>query len=351
MSIKCKGCGIGMQYEEPQQLGYSPKVEADYCQRCYRLKHYDDLNISMKHGIDEDQVMEKMRSTSGLIVWVVDCFDFESSFLSGMNRHFLGRDILLVATKYDLLPTTLSEGKLERFIMSRLKEMGIQIVGLALVRRGHESDLNQLRQLVEVLRDDRDVLFMGKANAGKSTLLNQFLKQDSLTVARYPGTTLEFNEVEMAGWKIMDTPGLSNHGSLLLSIDDQNLKTVIPDHCVKPQVFQTWQDQSYAIGGLCRIDCQFKQKGSAVFYLSQRLSVHRGKIENADGLWQNHQGTLLQPSVAESVTEWKTVIFTPQEEKCDVAISGLGWVCISQASQIHVQVPSHVQVTFRKAMI
>ena len=53
MAIKCKGCGIELQYDDPNRLGYSPKIGADYCQRCFRMTHYDDAGISMRKGIDE----------------------------------------------------------------------------------------------------------------------------------------------------------------------------------------------------------------------------------------------------------------------------------------------------------
>ena len=48
MSKICKGCGIVMQSEDKTKLGYTPKPEADYCQRCFRIRHYDDVVISMK---------------------------------------------------------------------------------------------------------------------------------------------------------------------------------------------------------------------------------------------------------------------------------------------------------------
>ncbi|MEG1463253.1 MAG: ribosome biogenesis GTPase YqeH, partial [Anaerorhabdus sp.] len=57
----CKGCGVVLQYDNPKDLGYSPKKDSDYCQRCFRLMHYDDLQYSMKTGINPDTVFEKVR--------------------------------------------------------------------------------------------------------------------------------------------------------------------------------------------------------------------------------------------------------------------------------------------------
>ena len=72
----CKGCGVRLQYVDRTLPGYTPKKESEYCQRCFRLMHYDDLTVSMRQGIDPDEVMKKIASMDALILWVVDLFDF-----------------------------------------------------------------------------------------------------------------------------------------------------------------------------------------------------------------------------------------------------------------------------------
>ena len=41
--VVCIGCGVHVQTEHPEELGYAPKSalekEATICQRCFRLKH------------------------------------------------------------------------------------------------------------------------------------------------------------------------------------------------------------------------------------------------------------------------------------------------------------------------
>ena len=54
----CKGCGVVLQSSDAAAIGYTPKMEADYCQRCFRIRHYDDVVISMKQGIDSDAVLQ-----------------------------------------------------------------------------------------------------------------------------------------------------------------------------------------------------------------------------------------------------------------------------------------------------
>ena len=35
MTEYCKGCGVQLQNEDPDALGYVPKLDASYCQRCF----------------------------------------------------------------------------------------------------------------------------------------------------------------------------------------------------------------------------------------------------------------------------------------------------------------------------
>ena len=119
---KCKGCGVQLQYTDKKGLGYSPKEGAEYCQRCFRLAHYGDMQISMKTGIDSDAIIEKVNKMDALVLWVVDIFDFEASILNAMNRQLFNKDIVIVATKVDLLPASLGEEKIARFVYSRLRE-------------------------------------------------------------------------------------------------------------------------------------------------------------------------------------------------------------------------------------
>ena len=105
-----------LQNENKQAIGYTPKMEADYCQRCFRIRHYDDVVISMKQGIDSDEMLARIAKLDALIVWVVDLFDFEANMIKGLNRHLMGKDILMVATKRDLLQILYLMRNLQIFI-------------------------------------------------------------------------------------------------------------------------------------------------------------------------------------------------------------------------------------------
>ena len=48
--LKCIGCGATIQTENPKEIGYTPKSSVEkmenqiiYCQRCFKLKHYNEV--------------------------------------------------------------------------------------------------------------------------------------------------------------------------------------------------------------------------------------------------------------------------------------------------------------------
>lgn len=352
---KCKGCGVVLQNSDPKGLGYTPKMEADLCQRCFRIRHYDDVVISMKQGIDPNQVLQDVAKLDALILWVVDLFDVEGGMITGLNRHLQGKDIVFVGTKRDLLPVTLSDEKLVRFIRSRVRELGIELRAIAFVgdlHKGSNESVEEVLYLMETLRSGKDVAVIGMANAGKSTLLNAILNESTLTTSRHPGTTLEVSELAYDDYRLYDSPGLAVEGSVLNLADDKDLKTLIPSCPIKPMGYQLREDQSFAVGGLVRLDLFGCDKTSCVAYFSDRLKIHRGKAENAQRLWVDHLNEMLVPSLNDSFMSMKKEELHLLGDSSDIVIHGLGWFCIKgKVERAVIYTHKDVKVTVRKEML
>ncbi len=347
---KCRGCGALLQSEDKTKPGYTPKEGSEYCQRCFRLIHYDDLTVSMKTGIDPDTVFEAVEKLDAAVLYVCDLFDFESGMIPGLTRKIGDKDIVLACTKRDLLPDTVSHDKIARFVFGRLKEYGIRIKELVLVSGITKEGIEEVRSAVDKTSHGRPVVVMGRANSGKSTLLNGLAGNAVLTSSRYPGTTLEFNELKIGDTVYIDTPGIEITKSMIMSIPETDLKTVLPARTVKPKVFQIHEDQTFSIGGLARVDVACGSAATVTWYLSDRLEPHRSKTRAADDLWERQYGKLLVPVPLHN--EFTSRTFRKDEEKNDICIDGLGWCCISgDATVIRVKTPADVNVTFRKAML
>lgn len=360
MTEYCKGCGIRLQNEDPKALGYVPSLDASYCQRCYKLRHYGDVTINMQQGIETNQTLEKINEIDGTVFWIVDLFNFESNLVSRLNKKLPGKDIVMILTKRDVLPATLSDEKILSYVTKRLNEEDIHVKDIIIAGYMTKHDarseeiLDEIWQRIHEDRKGKDVIFTGTANAGKSTLVNRLLNKEDLTISRNPGTTLDLVPIDCGEFKIYDSPGLENPKSVLSWLSGNDLKTVIPTKPMKPFVCQIFEDQSFAAGGLARMDVVCKGKASVVGYFSLQLPIHRGKLADADRLWNTHLKEMLSPALDDSLDTmqvWQAPKLKPGQ-KMDVVIQGLGWFCVSGDIQsITVMAHKGIQVTFRKAMI
>lgn len=79
------------------------------------------------------------------------------------------------------------------------------------------NELLQSFALGNVIRNGVSVAIVGKPNAGKSTLLNAFLKEDRAIVSDIPGTTRDTIEealnIDGILFRLIDTAGIRNHST------------------------------------------------------------------------------------------------------------------------------------------
>lgn len=364
----CKGCGVQLQNEDPNALGYVPSLDASYCQRCFKLTHYGEVTINMQQGIESNETFEKINAIDCVVFWVVDLFCFEASMISRINQKLEGKDIVLVLTKRDLLPKTLSDEKILDFVEERLEQLQIDVVDVVICSdlyvEPHRKNfqltdngifsLRQIDRAIEKHRKGKDVMFMGMANVGKSTLLNHYLQDSTRTISRNPGTTLDLIPTPMEDYTLYDSPGIENDHSILTHLNPKDLKTVIPMKRIRPYVSQIYENQSFAAAGLARLDIVTDGQASVVGYFSRSVAIHRGKMDDADRLWNQHLNGMLSPCIDTSLLTMHT-FHAPtleEDEKMDVVIHGLGWFCVSgSVKDMYVRVHKGIHVSFRKAMI
>ncbi|AGN24135.1 GTPase YqeH [Erysipelothrix rhusiopathiae SY1027] len=76
---KCVGCGSVLQTEDTMGRGYAKAIENDYCQSCFRLKHYRDFK-RVKADVNDGTTLEFIERFEGHILWVFRYHASESKY-------------------------------------------------------------------------------------------------------------------------------------------------------------------------------------------------------------------------------------------------------------------------------
>lgn len=361
----CIGCGVKIQTENPEEIGYAPQSalqkEAIICQRCFRLKHYNEVQDVSLTDDDFLKILNEIGQSDALIVKIVDIFDFNGSWLPGLHRFVGNNKILLVGNKVDLLPKSVKTNKLINWMKQESKQLGLKPEEVFLVSAAKGNFITEVAAAIDQYREGKNVYVVGCTNVGKSTFINRILKEvtgegDVITTSHFPGTTLDIIEIPLSDGKaLVDTPGIINHHQMAHYVDKRDLKVITPKKEIKPKVYQLNEGQTLFFGGLARFDYISGGRSSFVCHFSNEINIHRTKMEKADELYQNHAGEMLTPPRKEQMDTFPELVrheFTIKEPKIDIVFSGLGWITVNEAgAKVAAYVPKGVHALVRKSLI
>ena len=369
--IYCIGCGAEIQSENQNKQGYLPKSVVEksieennlVCKRCFRLKNYNEVSDVELGAEDFYKLIKTLSKKDGLIVKVVDIFDFSGSWIEdvidivGNNK-----DIVLVANKLDLLPKSVKQNKIKQWLFKMLKAKGIKVKDILLISAIKNHGIEEAAARIDELRNGKDVYIIGATNVGKSTFINKLIElttgdKNVITTSHFPGTTLGMIEIPLdRATSIYDTPGIILDYDIAHYLDAKSLKLVIPKKEIKARVFQLNAEQSLFFGGMARVDFVKGERQSFTLYASNLVDIHRTKLSNADALFEKHLGTLLKPPFEDNISIFKNQVkknFKIDDRKIDIVISGLGWITVNSDSgcEIDIYVPEEIEVFVRESII
>ena len=369
--IYCIGCGAEIQSENQNKQGYLPKSVVEksieennlVCKRCFRLKNYNEVSDVELGAEDFYKLIKTLSKKDGLIVKVVDIFDFSGSWIEdvidivGNNK-----DIVLVANKLDLLPKSVKQNKIKQWLFKMLKAKGIKVKDILLISAIKNHGIEEAAARIDELRNGKDVYIIGATNVGKSTFINKLIElttgdKNVITTSHFPGTTLGMIEIPLdRATNIYDTPGIILDYDIAHYLDAESLKLVMPKKEIKARVFQLNAEQSLFFGGMARVDFVKGERQSFTLYASNLVDIHRTKLSNADALFKKHLGTLLKPPFEDNISIFKNQVkksFKIDDKKIDIVISGLGWITVNSDSgcEIDIYVPEEIEVFVRESII
>lgn len=363
----CIGCGAEIQTEDPSGIGYLPasalkkglESEQFYCQRCFKLRHYNELTDLQ---LNDDVFLNKLSDIAednAFIIHVVDIFDVEGSLISGLPRFIGNQPFIVVANKFDLLPKVTKANRVKHWLTEVLRSNGLVPEDVVLVSATKPATLEPLIKIIEKAIRKANVYIVGVTNVGKSTLINQLIhhyggEKEIITTSNFPGTTLDLIRIPLTEeHSIIDTPGIIHRSQLAHYLTREEAQQVIPTKPLKPKTFQLNSGQTIFIGGVARVDFTKGSQTGFTFYVSKDAYLHRTKLEGADEFYAKHAGDLLNPPMMDNVASFPdlrptTIQLKPDQ---DIAISGLGWFTANQAAEVVVWVPKGVSLSIRLAII
>ncbi|EXB93966.1 Uncharacterized protein yqeH [Morus notabilis] len=375
------------------------REEVTVCARCHSLRNYGQVKNQAAENLIPDFDFDRLISTrlvkpSGnsnctVVVMVVDCVDFDGSFpkraAKSLFKAFEGNKddpklskrlpkLVLVATKVDLLPSQISPTRLDRWVRHRARAAGApKLSGVYLVSSRKDLGVKNLLSFIKELTGPRgNVWVIGAQNAGKSTLINAIAKKEGakvtkLTEAPVPGTTLGILRVGgilSAKAKLFDTPGLLHPYLVSMRLNREEQKMVEIRKELRPRTYRMKAGQAIHVGGLMRLDL-LEASVETIYvtvWVSPNISLHMGKIENAEETWTKHVGIRLQPPIgverASEIGQWEgrevKVSGTSWEiNSVDIAAAGLGWFSLGLKgeSTLRLWTFDGIEITQREPLV
>lgn len=316
----CKGCGVELQSNHSDQLGYRLRDDQEYCQRCFRIKHYGDFHQFDQNTLNNQYLLESITSHDALFCWVVDLFNLENSYIKGLSKALKDKDVILCLTKRELLPKNLNQQKIARTINHLLDRLHIELKGWVILSHHSTRGLDDLVDLVLKFKKKREVVFIGTSNAGKSTLINQ-LSNSAITVSALAKTTRDFIKIETERLgTIYDSAGFVVEDSILDHLSTEQKLSLLPQKSITPRVYQIYEPQTLFFEGLGWIKVEVQSLSTITGYFSESFKIHRTAVDNTSSQWKRLQSEAISISNHDIHTQHFTVTIPT-----DFVIKEIGW--------------------------
>ena len=332
MKKYCSGCGVLLQDDNILELGFTANLENEMCMRCFRLKNYGEYESVSSSKVDYQSIIESINKTNDLVLYVVDILNLPNNLQD--VREMIENDCLLVLNKRDLLPLSVKDEKLLEY----LKELNLGYDDIVIVSSEKNTNMDLLLKKIETFKKSNNVYVIGYTNAGKSSLINNFIKNygdgdTRLTIAPLPSTTLDKIIIPINDdITLIDTPGIIDKDNIINFVDQKMYKKLNSKKEIKPKTYQLGRNESLLIGDLMRIDYLEGDRNSITFYIPNEIKIRRCRFKS---------NNLKNLAIRSIDVDYYT----------DVVVRGLGFIKIVATCKINIYLNKDVAVFTRRNMI
>ncbi|WP_439424737.1 ribosome biogenesis GTPase YqeH [Oenococcus alcoholitolerans] len=371
--IVCIGCGSKLQTKNKEEAGYidekklhqylfelkTPDDDINLlCERCFKLRHYNEIEaieVDTKHFW---KMMDHISKENALIIYLLDLFDIEGSFLDQFSQIAAKNPLVLVGNKLDILPKSVKENKIILWLKEMAAQRGLNPLKTIVLSadKGNSGEF-LIDEISDLLNSYKRTYIIGVTNVGKSTLTNQIVKYlsggrgDFITTSKFPGTTLDRIEIPISEKNVLvDTPGVTSDKQLAYFVDSKEYRYLLPKKEIKPRTFQMPAGQSLFFGGIFWIDLLGENKTSFTAYFDNQVNFHRRKTEGALDYFNSESSRQAHPMLKDN--NYKLTVQKLKIPKgYDLAISGFGWISFHRSAEIKLNIPDQLGFSLRKKEI
>lgn len=332
MTKECLGCGSVLQTIAPKEEGFvksSVLSKADYCERCFKIKHYGEYSVLDKK-IDTDGIIRNINSDNlASVAILIDALNINDNIKKYIKR-FKNKKYILI-TKKDILPKSLKEKKLIEYIKNNVCDTE-NIMCISSVKNYNiDNFLNKIKE-----DNVKRLYIVGFTNSGKSTFINHLLtsqmKNPMITTSAIPNTTASYITIKLDNKiTIVDTPGFIDSNAVYNFVDYNKTIKLYPKKEIRVKTFQIRNGYSIVINDILRID-NLGKCNSFSFYMSDKLRYEKVKLKN--------EKLKILPSISIETNECT-----------DVLVNGLGFIRITKPGEFKIYALDEKMISIRKSMI
>ena len=330
MSKKCIGCGSIIQYEDKNKIGYAPipkSGEAKYCERCFKITHYNEKLIIPLENINE-YIIDVVNRNSKYVFFMIDLLNINEETINTFKNIKVPKTLII--SKLDIIPKSIKETLIEEWLkdtyninndikfLSTKKNINTRLI----VKTLEELNINSAH-------------ILGFTNAGKSTLINKICEQNNIegktiTTSILPNTTVDFINIPITeNITIIDSPGFTSKYTLYENTEYDLMKNILPKNIINPITEQTKENTSLIIENKIRINAN--SKNSFTFYMSNAIKIDKVFEKNTD------------------LTNEELIKYNIKDNT-DIVIKGLGFINIKKACNLTINTKYKELIEIRESM-
>ena len=357
---RCFSCGAILQDNNPNDEGYISKERLNtneedlLCERCYKLRHYSSPKTN-NFNSDFATILLSAKEENALGVYVLNAFSLLGSIIDSLPP-YLPNNLLVIINKRDVLPKTISDSYLINQVENIFNKQKLSPKKILITSASDSQKIKEILDSINSLRKGKNVYFFGAVQVGKSSLVNEILKNYTnetsklITTSLYPNTSLNVISIPIdKNTYIYDTPGIENPSSIISYVEPSISKFIQPRKEVKIEEYSAKEDQSFLISNFARVDFVSGSKASFSFYKSNDISIYRTKINKANKLIESFtsKNDTFHSNLLKNENDYTLHSFnlTPGA-KYIIRIFSLCIITVSgEANKIDVYAPKKVSVT------